>query len=134
MRDPVYILGIHDGLAEVSRSLRPGEDLCAFLDDVYALCKPERARPIYNMLEHALSKHAGIEVHTGKTKVWHRAGRLPPDIGHLGGEEGAWSRNSGIILGAPVGNADFVRAHAAERWPCWTRSLSCRMRSALGNS
>ena len=42
----LFALGIHDALAEVAGQLEDGEDLCAFLDDVYALCRPERVRTI----------------------------------------------------------------------------------------
>ena len=57
----------------------------------------------------------GIELHTGKPRVWNKAGREPPDLDDLGGEEGAWSPTGVRILGVPVGSPAFVAAHAAER-------------------
>lgn len=111
----LFALGIHDALAEVASQLREGEDICAFLDDVYALCSPERVRPIYDLLSAALEAHAGIALHTGKTKVWNRAGVEPPRISDLGGEEGAWSPAGLIILGSPVGTPGFIRDHAEDR-------------------
>ena len=80
----LFALGIHEALSQVSAQLQPGEDLCAFLDDVYALCSPERVRPIYNLLAEAFRRHAGIELHAGKTKVWNKAGIEPPNIADLG--------------------------------------------------
>ena len=110
----LFALGIHEALRDVSARLRPGEDLCAVLDDVYALCPPERVRPIYDMLAEAFRRHAGIELHAGKTKVWNKIGAEPPDIGDLGGQS-AWSPDGLVILGAPVGSEAVVKAKAAER-------------------
>ena len=42
----LFSLGIHEALREVSEQLLPGEKLCAFLDDVYVVCQPERARAV----------------------------------------------------------------------------------------
>ena len=111
----LFALGIHDALREVAERLQPGEDLAAFLDDVYVLCKPDRVRTIYDMLREALGRRAGIELHSGKTKVWNRGGHVPPGIGDLGGEEGAWSPHGVILLGVPVGTPEFVQRHADER-------------------
>ncbi len=110
----LFALGIHDALQRVSAQLLPGEDLCAFLDDVYVLCAPERVRTIYNKLHEALAE-TGIELHSGKTRVWNKAGECPPQIDDLGGDERAWSPEDVVLLGVPVGTPAFVRAHAAER-------------------
>ena len=82
--------------------------------DVYVLCAPERVRTIYNKLHEALAE-TGIELHSGKTRVWNKAGERPPQIDDLGGDEGAWSPEGVVLLGVPVGTPAFVRAHAAER-------------------
>ncbi len=111
----LFSLGIHDALVEVAASLLPGEDLVAFLDDVYVLCRPERVRVVYDMLREALGRIAGIELHNGKTRIWNRAGSKPPLIDDLGGDEGAWSPAGVVILGVPVGTPDFVQSHAEER-------------------
>ena len=98
----LFALGIHDALAEVATQLQEGEDICAFLDDVYSMCSPERVRPIHDSLSDSLRRHAGIELHTGKTKVWNRAGVGPPQISDLGGEDGAWSPpGASLFLGHP---------------------------------
>ena len=111
----LFALGVHDALADVSARLLPGEDLVAFLDDVYVLCKPERVRTVYDWLSDAFGRIAGIELHSGKTRVWNRGGEMPPRIADLGGEEGAWSPDGVVLLGVPVGTAEFVKNHAEER-------------------
>ncbi len=111
----LFALGIHNALEEVAASLLPGEDLAAFLDDVYVLCRPERVRVVYNALEEASHRVAGIALHTGKTRIWNRNQNPPPDIGDLGGDTGAWSAEGVVLLGVPVGTEEFVRGHAQER-------------------
>ena len=87
----LFTFGIRDALAEVQRLLLPGERLCAFLDDVYVVCKPERARAVYDLLSRTLEEMAGIQTHLGKTRVWNRqGGDAPPGIAELGA--GLWSR------------------------------------------
>ena len=45
----LFSIGIQGALEEVSRSLRPEERLCAFLDDVYLLCLPDRVASLYEL-------------------------------------------------------------------------------------
>ena len=63
----LFAIGIQGALEEVSGSLEDGELLCAFLDDVYLLCAPERVRFLFDLLAEALMRHAGIQLHQGKT-------------------------------------------------------------------
>ena len=79
----LFAIGIQAALEEVHTTLLPGEQLCAFLDDVYALCDPERAKAIHDTLAECLWRVAGIQLHGGKTKVWNK-GRVPPPHGHQG--------------------------------------------------
>ena len=65
----LYSLGQHDALDAVKRQLQPDEELFAFLDDVYVLCTPERARPAFNLLKSELLRHTSVNLHLGKTKV-----------------------------------------------------------------
>ena len=67
----MFSLGQHPALEAVTRQLRAGELLFAFLDDVYVVCSPARVGVIHTLLENALWGHAG------KTKVWNRAGIRP---------------------------------------------------------
>ena len=99
----LFSVGQHDALSEVQNRLLPSEVLCAFLDDIYVVCRPERVGMAHTMLENALWRHARIQVHAGKTKIWNRAGvrraRLVLE-GHECGVVG-WSRK-------PMGHPDYV--------------------------
>ena len=50
----LFSIGIQGALEQVARSLGPGEHLCAFLDDIYMVCEPDRVRPLYDLLGAAL--------------------------------------------------------------------------------
>ena len=43
----LFSIGIQGVLEEVATHLVEGEQLCAFLDDVYLLCWPARVEPFY---------------------------------------------------------------------------------------
>ena len=53
------------------------------MDDVYVLCKPERARAVFNLLEAKMLEHTGIHLHLGKTKVYNKASKQLPRIREL---------------------------------------------------
>ena len=74
----LFSLGQHRALQAVSRLLRPGEKLFAFLDDIYVLCPPARVVEVYGILQAELWRHAGIQINGGKTQVWNQAGVCPP--------------------------------------------------------
>jgi hypothetical protein len=109
----LFALGLHEALATVSAQLRPGEEICAFLDDVYAHCGPDRIQAVYGLIEQALREQAGIDVNLGKTKVWNKANARPPNVEALG--DRAWCPGGIVILGSPVGTAGFMQSFAAER-------------------
>ena len=62
----LFSTGIQGALEEVAASLLPGEQLCAFLDDVYLLFDPSRVRFLYDLLVSALARVAGIQLHQGE--------------------------------------------------------------------
>ena len=66
-----------------------GEELFAFLDDVYIVSSPERTRHLYNLVAEKLWFVAGLQLHTGKTLCWNQIGMCPPDMVDLGPE--VWS-------------------------------------------
>ena len=109
----LYALGQHAALEEANAALQPGEFLFAFLDDVYAVCAPERVVPVFQTLAAVLEQHAGIHVNLGKTRVWNAAGEPPPGVEQLGDEawvgEGPTARQGMVVLGTPVGHSDFVQ-------------------------
>ena len=116
----LFALAIHDALCDVAAHLLPGEDLCAYLDDVYALCQPARVRPIFNLLQAALRDRAGIDLNLGKTAVSNRAGIQPPDLEDLERktaalQRGVWSPDGVIILGSLVGSDAFIALFAEAR-------------------
>jgi len=109
----LFSLGIHDALEQVKPHLRNDEHIFAFLDDVYAIAEPDRVRPIYDLLAAALGEVAGIQLHTGKTRTWNRAGVCPPGMQELGAE--VWSPAGVKVLGTPLGTDAYVAQHVAER-------------------
>ena len=74
----LFSLGVHKAPAELGNQLLQDENICVFLDDVYALCSPDRVTVLFEMLRDALKREAGIELNPGKTKVCNRGGRKPP--------------------------------------------------------
>ena len=74
----LFSLGIHDSLYEVRNRLRPEDTLFAYLDDVYVSSPPIRTCDGYDLLNQQLLATAGIQLQTGKTRVWNRAGTCPP--------------------------------------------------------
>ena len=70
----LFTLGIHDALEETKDALEDGEELLAFLDDIYAISEPGRTRAVCNTLAKKLPTKAGIHLHTGKTRVWNQEG------------------------------------------------------------
>ena len=75
----LFSLGQHAALEAISRRLRPGERLFAFLDDIWFVTKPERVGDVHSLAECELWREAGIQVHTGKTHVWNRSGTKPQE-------------------------------------------------------
>ena len=109
----LFSLAIHDALVAVKAELRDGEVLFAFLDDVNAVCGPNRTREVFDLLAHHLWRVAGIRLHTGKTRVWNRSGVSPPNVEDLG--EQVWNPAGIKVLGTPVGTDQFVSDVVAER-------------------
>ena len=66
-------------LEEVADAVRPDEQICAFVDDVYIVCQPERVRVLYNLLA-----ESGIRLHHGMTRVWNASGTVPVNVEELG--------------------------------------------------
>ena len=73
----LYALGQHKALLQAREALLPGEQLYAYLDDVYATCPPERAGILFEALSTALQARANVQVHLGKTRAWNAAGEEP---------------------------------------------------------
>ena len=97
----LFSLAIHDPLQQAQREFRADENLFAFLDDVYFTSPtPNRTRTAYDCLG------AGIQIHSGKTRVWNRASVCPEGMVELGPE--VWNPEGVKVLGTPVGSTRFV--------------------------
>ena len=81
----LFALAQHLALDTAQAGLREGEFLAAFLDDLYIVTWPERARQAYDLVTHTVELHAGVAANQGKTRV-HGAARVPapPGIEELG--------------------------------------------------
>ena len=111
--DPLFSVGIQGALEEVSAVLQPGEQLCAFLADVYGLCQPARVKVIHDALARALHRVAGIRLHQGKTRVWNKGGVQPDHVDTLG--EDAWQPHGIVVFGTPTLKNQFTRAKLQNR-------------------
>ena len=109
----LFSLGIHDAIQHVASQLRPDEQVFAYLDDVYAICAPERVVEVYDLLRAALGELAGIHLHTGKTRVWNKSGQPPENVDRLGVD--AWNAEGVKVLGTPIGTEAFVSDHVTDR-------------------
>ena len=58
------------------------ERVFAYLDDIYAVCRPNRVGVVFAILQQELQSHAHIQLHLGKTQVWNR-GVVPVGIEQL---------------------------------------------------
>ena len=76
----LFSIGIQGALGDVADVMRPDEQICAFLDDVYMVCQPERVRVLYDRLAESLIRVAGIHFHEGKTRVWNASGTVPTTL------------------------------------------------------
>ena len=115
-----FALGQHDSLAAPHACLQPAEVLAAFLDDLYVVTCPARAREACDKVSREVEQGAGVSANLGKTRVFHAAGgAAPPGILDLGAE--VWrgdkppAERGFVALGVPIGHEDFVRAQAEER-------------------
>ena len=110
----LYALGQHRALEDARSRLLPEELLVAFLDDVYLVTTPERAKAAFEVVRTALKEHAGVEADLGKCCVWNRAGEQPPLVEELG--PNVWRGDKppeerGLkVLGVPLGSPEFVKA------------------------
>ena len=123
----LFSLGQHDALEAVKAELLPTEKLCAFLDDVYVVCRPERVSAVYAVVERCLFEHTGIRLNAGKTKVYNKGGVKPNGVDALQppepDAERVWvgdhslpeEQQGVVVLGSPVGTQRFAEAHSKEK-------------------
>ena len=132
----LFSLAIHNALAEVKEQLLDGEFLFAFLDDVYVMAKPDRIRTIYDLLSVKLSTVAGIQLHTGKTCTWNKAGVCPASMAELG--LSVWSHEGIKIPGTPVAVQNSFSGCARNALPrmcnCGKQSFGFQIFKPVGKS
>ena len=109
----LFSIGIQGALEEVSTQLLAGEQMCAFLDDVY-VCQPGRVRFMYNILADALGRVAGIQLHEGKTRTDPKHSQN--NINDLGPE--VWQPRGITVLGTPIGCVEYVSEKMWDMNPC----------------
>ena len=117
----LFCLGLHDALNAAKIQLRPGEELVAFLDDIYLVTEKNRARAVYDIVTQAIRNHAGIEANLGKTECWGtNGGDAPHGINELVPDEienptPIWKGNlepqlNGIeVIGSQIGKPECCR-------------------------
>ena len=107
MAPALYSLAQHGALAMAQSRLEEGECTAAFLDELYLVTTPARARPALDDVTRTVEQHAGVAANLGKTQVYRAAGGP-------GGESEPATRGF-VALGVPVGHADFIQRKLAAR-------------------
>ena len=116
----LYALAQHDALAEAAAALEPGERIFSFLDDLYLVTSQERARAAFETVATSVEKHAGVQSHMGKLRMWSSAGvDALPEVAELRADVWTASKpaesNVLVILGTPLGTPEIVQAHAQQQ-------------------
>ena len=62
----LFCLAMKPALEEIQRRLQRGDIVLAYIDDVYVLTRPERAREAYNLVAEVLERTCNIQVNQGK--------------------------------------------------------------------
>ena len=109
----MFSIGIQGALEDVADDMRPDEQICAFLDDVYIVCQPERVRILHDRLAESLIRVAGMHFHEGKTRVWNASGIVPDNVAELGPD--VWQPRGITVLGTPIGSVDHTTEKVERR-------------------
>ena len=126
----LFSLGMHGALVTVKSKLKEGEKLFGYLDDVYVICTPKRVLDVFRLLETELHNRVSISIHQGKTQIRNRGGLEPVGAATLtaaarrekpeavvgrGDPHLLPSEQGLMVLGAPVGQPEYVLARLAEK-------------------
>ena len=112
----LFSLGQHDGLERAAAELQAGEELLAYLDDLYVIIGSRRAREGLDLVASRVEEHCGIASNVGKTRVYNAGhGAPPPGMHELGGRS---------LARQPT--VRRARVHRAGRAP-WSPRLRPRM-------
>ena len=55
----LYSLGPHDALGAIKRQLLEKKHLFAYLDEIYNVCRPDKAKSVFELIKNTLSAHTG---------------------------------------------------------------------------
>ena len=87
MMPALFSPGQHPAFEEVATYLRNGEHLFAYLNDIYLICSPDRAKHLFDLVSNLLLQRCGIQVNLGKTRVWNAGGFEPPGFEDIVGDD-----------------------------------------------
>ena len=80
----LFCLAMRPALAEIQARLHADDLVVVYLDDVYVVTTPDRARAAYDVVAEVLPRVCNIQVNRGKLQAWCRSGRAaPPGIAEL---------------------------------------------------
>ena len=129
----LFSLGQHASLEAISRRLRPGERLFAYLDDIWFVTKPERVGEVHSLAERDLWREAGIQVHTGKTHDWNRSGIKSPECDAMQRRAvdrfqhvSRASKCLVVLLATTISPPEICRPWVRNTRCCCRRSRQCR--------
>ena len=109
-------MGQHAALTQGHATLRPGEMLSGYLDDIYVFCDPSRVAEIFLQVKQLLFRSGGIK-NFGKTKIWNSAAEAWTG-------EGPEEDRGLVVFGLPVGHRAFVQKWLADKEQSHAQFLS----------
>ncbi len=115
----LFALGLAPALRALQAEAVPGENIRAFLDDIYLSSSPERTAHLLQRLEVHLFEQACIRLNAAKTRVWNARGVEPPNLPPAPQSERTWVGDTSLppderglrILGIPLGTDEFAAAY-----------------------
>ena len=131
----LFSVGIHGALEEVASSMEHGEQLCAFLDDVYVVCAPQRVVPLFKLLSESLERIAASGSIRGRLGSGTGEGLLLKMLPNLGGTLGnqTGSKFSGHQWAQELSPQKGCANGLLRNSNCGTLSLTCKTSSARGS-
>ena len=111
----LYSLGQHAAPTEIQHRVHPGDFVVAFLDEIFIITSPDRARAAYDIAAEVMPRRIGVQFQSSKTRAWCRCTRpAPQGIAELGEDVCRSDRRPderGLrIVGTPVGSDEFIAA------------------------
>ena len=135
----LFAVGQHRALVATSERLLPHEHLMAFLDDINVACRPERVVHIHTLMRQSMAPRPDSDP-PRQNSVWNRGQMVPNNINVLqvaprvvDPEAIVWrssadlltSAQGVVILGTPLGHADFVRGYLEAKSDSHGTWLAC---------